>query len=1050
MKTHLYVLLPLLLSLLAPGGAFGQTNQVYYQKTANGVTLSAGARLLPVTTVRADTVITNNGVAHTDPYSNQISFIFEHVDRSPVTTGLLSDYGVGYLNYNNYPGTTLHDSNYVDMARWRLLYTFLYSSRFNDAASLAPPKTVSARIAGYDTLQVTNLPVLYFNYQRIRASAVSGNLMRVQNGQLYDVAGRTQSPYEVRSLFAVSPSAGSFDTGNIPFIFRRELSYGNTGKTVSSIGVDCGDGQGLRTIAWNTVFYTSYATTGYKRLLFRFTYSDGTVMQSQARILVREVSDIAATYNPFLRPTFTVEGPRPLGADVTVALSRFNATGRLRRPLIVAEGYDPWRIFSPNAPDEDFEYEDFVRQLTRQNSVLHEQLDDVGQYDLVFVNYRFATADILRNARVLAGVIEEVNRRKAGTAGVQPNVVMGVSMGGLVARAALRTMEVENRPHDTRLYVSMDSPHRGANVPLGFQYLVRDMAGLVLPGQFTLARLQPEFTTLGETVEDLGNAVELLNEPASRQMLIEQAAGIGISPFFWRNNQPHRDFMAQYNTLGYPQGDPGRPIRSIAVSNGSECGLGQGFAPHAELLRIDDRVRALNASAFWEFMGGFIPFFGSYDAKLDLVVNALPDRQVQRIYYSRLRVIKKVAFVINVNVTVYTTFRNSETDMLAWDNSPGGVYDVNEFTGGEDLQTIIDNNSPIPLTLNNFQRTFSFVPTVSALDITTVNAAALTARYTGGSNPANPSRMANYVTQERTVVNGQTRTNSLHTQFTQRNGNWLFNELQGTPLASNCTVLCDGGGPTISGDDAVCPSAQYTTVAIPGARYIWTAGGSLRLTSQNGNQAVFNANGSGTGTVNVRIESDCGNFTPPARTVLVGVSYSSSDYPVSGPASASCNQEVYYSTNALPAATSYQWFWPSGWLYVSGQGTRYLTLKASGFAGSGQVGVRVATACDPGGSPATLNVSVTCSGYYALYPNPADSYVEIAPDQSLTDNQALDQDFEVVIYDNFAQEKLRTKTPKEAKEKKLKLDVTALPPGIYVVQIIYATSVEQKSLEIMR
>ncbi len=87
---------------------------------------------------------------------------------------------------------------------------------------------------------------------------------------------------------------------------------------------------------------------------------------------------------------------------------------------------------------------------------------------------------------------------------------------------------------------------------------------------------------------------------------------------------------------------------------------------------------------------------------------------------------------------------------------------------------------------------------------------------------------------------------------------------------------------------------------------------------------------------------------------------------------------------------------------------------------------------------------------YSIYPNPASSFIEIAADETVTDNPAKGKDFEVVIYDNFAQEKLRGKTPKEAKEKKLKLDVTSLSPGIYVVQIIHADGVEQKQLEIMR
>ena len=256
--------------------------------------------------------------------------------------------------------------------------------------------------------------------------------------------------------------------------------------------------------------------------------------------------------------------------------------------------------------------------------------------------------------------------------------------------------------------------------------------------------------------------------------------------------------------------------------------------------------------------------------------------------------------------------------------------------------------------------------------------------------------------------------------------------------------------PAISGPDQVCSTGATFTLnnAPAGTAVTWTASGNMTPQSGTGTTATVSATGTeGTGTITFSVAGGCTSTL--SKTVQVGVLYSSSDYPVSGPPSASCNQEVYYSTNSLPAATNYQWFWPSGWLYVSGQGTRYLTLKAAGFAGSGQVGVRVATACDPGGSPSVLNVSVTCSGYFAMYPNPADSYVEIAPDQSVTDNQALDQDFEVVIYDNFAQEKLRTKTAKDAKEKKLKLNVTALPLGVYVVQIIYAGGVEHKSLEIM-
>lgn len=74
-------------------------------------------------------------------------------------------------------------------------------------------------------------------------------------------------------------------------------------------------------------------------------------------------------------------------------------------------------------------------------------------------------------------VIEWVNNNKVGN---EQNVVIGMSMGGLVARYALRHMETTNRIHDTKLYISHDAPHQGANLPLSLQALVRHFAGETL------------------------------------------------------------------------------------------------------------------------------------------------------------------------------------------------------------------------------------------------------------------------------------------------------------------------------------------------------------------------------------------------------------------------------------------------------------------------------------------------------------------------------------------------------------------------------------------
>ena len=73
---------------------------------------------------------------------------------------------------------------------------------------------------------------------------------------------------------------------------------------------------------------------------------------------------------------------------------------------------------------------------------------------------------IERNAYLLKSLIENVNSQKFTD---NKLVVVGASMGGLVSRYALGYMEKNGYNHDTRLFISFDSPQLGANVPLGLQ-----------------------------------------------------------------------------------------------------------------------------------------------------------------------------------------------------------------------------------------------------------------------------------------------------------------------------------------------------------------------------------------------------------------------------------------------------------------------------------------------------------------------------------------------------------------------------------------------------
>ena len=50
-------------------------------------------------------------------YNAKISKVFQHVDKSIVTTGLLYDYGLHLIDPVYYDGVALTDENYIDMER---------------------------------------------------------------------------------------------------------------------------------------------------------------------------------------------------------------------------------------------------------------------------------------------------------------------------------------------------------------------------------------------------------------------------------------------------------------------------------------------------------------------------------------------------------------------------------------------------------------------------------------------------------------------------------------------------------------------------------------------------------------------------------------------------------------------------------------------------------------------------------------------------------------------------------------------------------------------
>ena len=120
-----------------------------------------------------------------------------------------------------------------------------------------------------------------------------------------------------------------------------------------------------------------------------------------------------------------------------------------------------------------------VVQSSFYEAVVEQKLNPAGAPSIEPKKYKKGNDYMQRNAYLVEDVIKWVNSVKQGT---QQNVVLGQSMGGVIARYALRDMENQlastgNQTwnHKTNLYISHDAPHQGANMPLSIQYFARHL-----------------------------------------------------------------------------------------------------------------------------------------------------------------------------------------------------------------------------------------------------------------------------------------------------------------------------------------------------------------------------------------------------------------------------------------------------------------------------------------------------------------------------------------------------------------------------------------------
>jgi pimeloyl-ACP methyl ester carboxylesterase len=517
--------------------------------------------------------------------------ILSQVDESVVPTGILYDRIMPLSRIDQHDGSKT--SRPLDTAHWKQI-AFEMSR-----ASLGKPhwpgvQSLLERLR--DPIREGIVPVsfLNFKYNRIRPGALADGSLVIDGARLIV---RGHDAFIESRVFAVAALKHYTHRGEqVVFMLDEGLFLTNDSTMPKRLEIDFDDGRGFRAAAFGENATVHYASPGRKLIRVSVLFEDETSLVGGFHFRVAHLQ------TPTPHDTLSITATIPYGGEfgsgeAYVYLSDSHLS--LTNPVVVIEGFDL---------DNSLNWDELYHLLNREN--LLETLRGEG-FDAVVLNFTEATEYIQKNGLVVIELLQQVQDA------IDPQVqfvVIGASMGGLVARFALLYMEKGFIDHRVRTLISFDSPQNGANIPLGLQYWLKFFSGQSAEAAFLLSRLDTR---------------------AARQMLVYHHTD---PPGTTGESDLLRAFMLNdFATLGQYPANP----RKVAMANGSGHQAGQGFSAGDQIIDYE---------------------YGSFLVDITGNVWAVPNGTGQDIFDGLIDII--LLPKVEITVTVSGT--------LPYDNAPGG------------------------------------------------------------------------------------------------------------------------------------------------------------------------------------------------------------------------------------------------------------------------------------------------------------------------------------------------------------------------------------------
>ena len=721
--------------------------------------------------------------------------MFAHIDKNKVPTGLLRDYAEEYEDLDIFTGIVpLTEHNAADYVRFGYLLSTIKSADLIGVVS----KDIDVffrQKKSYDENNSISLSLALYKYSQIKENALKDGLITYKNDQVYTT---NKDPYKQGYLFACSSLVENTTESSVVISLPQSNLLTNIHLSKLEINI----GNGFQEIGGNKKVKANLQQ-GRNEIIIKATLDNGQSLLSHMFITKLErkpdgltrASEYRFLSNP-LSDTIVINGDDYRGisttAKVMIIPSRLG-NGKISKPFIFVEGFNPQT--SNNAKCGQGSLLSYYRDWSKF-------ITDNG-YDFVYVHWCTPEEYIQANAYTLVKIIETINNMSAQNS--EPSLLIGHSMGGLVARYALKTMENKNKPHHVGTYVSYDAPHLGANVPIG-----------LLHGFYGIRKFLQEKNLIDKLIKKIPTAKSYLEigeklaySTAAQQMLCNSIDAAGHL-----NNSLHVQWQEELRQLGFPNGDKGKNFQMLGIANSD---YSTSKVP-SYYINLKANAGTKLTSDWISPLTGLVIGIGLQDViagllaslpgrtSADFQFECLPGKsQGQRVNYFKLALEKDFLWTIPIKKSIFK-YEGFNSSPLLYDIYPSSKFDYKKMDigDGETIPFLADYWYSWGININ-----IPFIPTSSAL------------AYNGIS--LSPSSFTFNIDNTRTAFgnNFYLETNDTykqHMSFSQSAQNWILSHIN----------------QTVTGPIFGYSGAKYTLSGAKGTVVWSTSDASIGTINQNG------------------------------------------------------------------------------------------------------------------------------------------------------------------------------------------------------------------------